>query len=193
MAIQIAQSIGAEVYVTVGSDEKKTLLKSLYNIPDDHILYSRDTSFARDLMLKTSDKGVDVVLNSLSGDGLVSSWECIAPFGRFVEIGKVDVESNSRLPMAHFKKNVSFSLVAVDHMCTYDPTLIQTPMEVVISMIGAGTLKHASPLQDFSVAKIEDAFRLMQGGKHTGKLVINLNTTDPVPVSSPRYISPLPC
>jgi NADPH:quinone reductase-like Zn-dependent oxidoreductase len=184
MAIQIAQTIGAEVYVTVGSDEKKSLLKRLYNIPDDHILYSRDTSFARDLMLKTSNRGVDVVLNSLSGDGLVSSWECIAPFGRFVEIGNVDVESNSKLPMAHFKKNVSFSLVAVDHMCTYDPTLIQAPMELVVSMVGAGTLKHASPLQEFSVAKLEDAFRFMQGGKHTGKLVINFNTTDPVPVSS---------
>lgn len=193
MAIQIAQSIGAEVYVTVGSDEKKTLLKRLYNIPDDHILYSRDTSFARDIMLKTSNKGVDVVLNSLSGDGLVSSWECIAPFGRFVEIGKVDVENNSKLPMAQFKKNVSFSLVAVDHMCTYDPTLIQAPMEVVISMIRAGTLKPASPLQEFSVAKVEDAFRLMQGGKHTGKLVINLNTTDPVPVSRLDYISTFIC
>lgn len=190
MAIQIAQIIGAEVFVTVGSDEKKELLKRLYNIPDDHILYSRDLSFARDIMRLTTNKGVDVVLNSLSGDGLVASWECIAPFGRFVELGKADVESNSKLPMIHFAKNVSFSLVAVDLMCIHNPALIQPPLEVVVSMVGAGTLAPASPLQQFPVANIEDALRLMQGGKHTGKLVINLNTTDQVPVSdqSPDHL-----
>ena len=70
-----------------------------FGIPADHIFYSRNTSFAQGVMRMTEGKGVDVVLNSLSGDGLRASWECMAAFGRFVEIGKADITSNSGLPM----------------------------------------------------------------------------------------------
>ena len=78
-AIQVAQHIGAEIYVTVGSDEKKTLLMTEYGIPEDHIFYSRNISFAQGVMRMTGNRGVDVVLNSLSGEGLSPSWGCIAP------------------------------------------------------------------------------------------------------------------
>lgn len=77
-AIQIAKYVGAEIYVTVGSDHKKKLLMRTYDIPEDHILYSRNTSFAQGIMRLTNNRGVDVVLNSLSGESLVASWDCIA-------------------------------------------------------------------------------------------------------------------
>jgi NADPH:quinone reductase-like Zn-dependent oxidoreductase len=35
----------------------------------------------------TGGKGVDVVVNSLAGEALRKTWECIAEFGRFVEVG----------------------------------------------------------------------------------------------------------
>ena len=50
-----------------------------YGVAEDHICYSRNTSFAQGIMRMTDNKGVDVVLNSLSGEGLTASWECIAP------------------------------------------------------------------------------------------------------------------
>lgn len=77
-AIQVAQYLGAEIFVTVGSDKKKRLVMDLYSIPEDHIFYSRDTSFAQGIMRITKDRGIDVVLNSLSGEGLRASWECLA-------------------------------------------------------------------------------------------------------------------
>ena len=79
-AIQIAQIIGLEIFVTVGSGEKKQLLIDTYKIPESHILYSRDLSFAQGIKRLTK-RGVDIVLNSLAGEGLVASWECIAPYG----------------------------------------------------------------------------------------------------------------
>ncbi|GAB1200207.1 hypothetical protein APSETT444_009575 [Aspergillus pseudonomiae] len=178
MAIQIAQNLGAEIFVTVGSQEKRNFLSERYNIPQDHILYSRDTSFARRLMQLTGDRGVDVVLNSLSGDSLIASWECIAPFGRFVEIGRADVDANSRLPMGRFAKNVSFSVVAMDHVCHACPALIQESLEPVLRMIAEKALQPAWPLQDYPVSALEDAFRLVQSGKSSGKVVINLGEAD---------------
>ena len=78
-AIQVARYLGAEIFVTVGSDAKKRLIMDLYGIPEDHVFYSRNTSFARGIMRITRGRGVDVVLNSLSGEGLRASWDCVAP------------------------------------------------------------------------------------------------------------------
>ena len=77
-AIQVAKYLGAEIFVTVGSDKKKKLVMDLYDIPENHIFFSRNTSFAQGIMRITKDRGVDVILNSLSGEGLRASWECIA-------------------------------------------------------------------------------------------------------------------
>lgn len=44
----IAQHIGAVIYATVGSDKKKRLFMDSYKIPEDHIFYSRNTSFVQE-------------------------------------------------------------------------------------------------------------------------------------------------
>ena len=88
-AVILAQSIGADVYLTVGSDEKKALLMQTYGIPSDHFFSSRNTSFALGVKRMTHGRGVDLILNSLSGDLFKASWECIAPLGRFIEIENV--------------------------------------------------------------------------------------------------------
>ncbi|KAL5041372.1 hypothetical protein BDW71DRAFT_212203 [Aspergillus fruticulosus] len=193
MAVQIAQALGAEVFVTVSTEEKKSLLQRLYNIPEDHIMQSRGVSFQRHIMRMTEGRGVDVVLNSLSGDGLIASWECIAPYGRFIELGKTDIEANSKLSMLNFARNVSFSAVAVDEMLVEKPTLVRELLNGVMRMVQDGTLTHPKPLQEFPVSAAIDAFKLMQGGKNMGKLVIGLGTTDLVRTSlhhTPSYSLP---
>ncbi|KFY19775.1 hypothetical protein V493_07834, partial [Pseudogymnoascus sp. VKM F-4281 (FW-2241)] len=101
-AIQLAQRLGAEVYVTVGTLEKKAHIMSLFGIPADRIFSSRDVSFEAGVKRVTDGKGVDVVLNSLAGESLRASWRCVAPFGRFVELGKRDIEAGGRLDMGPF-------------------------------------------------------------------------------------------
>lgn len=182
MAIQVAQWIGAEVFVTVGFEDKKCLVMELYQIPEDHILYSRDTSFAAGIMRMTGNRGVDVILNSLSGDSLLASWQSVAPFGRFVEIGKADIHSNSSLPMAYFAKTVSFFALAVDYMITHRPALIRKSLAAVMNMLTNGNLKTAYPLHTYPVSKVEEAFRLLQSGRNTGKTVLTISPTDLVAV-----------
>jgi NADPH:quinone reductase-like Zn-dependent oxidoreductase len=89
IAMQYAKHFGMEIFATLGSPAKRKLVHELYGIPDDHILNSRDTSFAMAIKRLTGGRGVDVVLNSLSGDILRQSWKSLAPGGTFVEVGKV--------------------------------------------------------------------------------------------------------
>ncbi len=87
MAVSISRMLGAQIFATVGYDDKKEFLVTKFGIDPENIFYSRDTSFAEGIMRVTEGYGVDVVVNSLSGDGLQASFECMAPHGRFVEIG----------------------------------------------------------------------------------------------------------
>ena len=177
VAIRIAQSLGAEVFATVSSDEKRQFIAENYQIPEDHIFYSRNTSFA-DGIRQATDNGVDVVLNSLAGEGLVASWECIAPFGRFIELGKLDIESNAKLPMAYFAKNASFTAVALDEICAKRPSLLGKLLATVVEQVRAGTLSTASPPEEFPISNVEGAFKHIQSGQCMGKVVLNLNPSD---------------
>jgi NADPH:quinone reductase-like Zn-dependent oxidoreductase len=90
VAIQMAKLIGAEIFATVGSDEKKRFLVEHYGISEDHVFNSRSSAFADGILQMTNGYGIDVILNSLSGDSLLASWNLIAPYGRFIELGKKD-------------------------------------------------------------------------------------------------------
>jgi NADPH:quinone reductase-like Zn-dependent oxidoreductase len=91
--------------VTVGNEEKVQFLQTEFGIPRNRIFNSHDSSFLPDLMRETDNRGVDLVLNSLSGDLLHVSWKCVAPGGRFIELGKRDFIGRGKLSMDIFQDN----------------------------------------------------------------------------------------
>ncbi|KAI6084919.1 hypothetical protein F4821DRAFT_164132 [Hypoxylon rubiginosum] len=181
MAIWMAKMKGAEVFATVGSEEKRKFLKETFGIPDDHIFNSRNTSFAQGVLRVTNGYGVDVVLNSISGDGLRATWECMAPFGRFVEIGVVDIKANSSLPMAGFARNVSYSAVDLRYVILQNPELTSELLKATIGLLTEGAVQHPGPLHLYPVSKAEQAFRYLQGGKNIGRIILNVDPSDVVP------------
>ncbi|TGO56821.1 hypothetical protein BOTNAR_0215g00160 [Botryotinia narcissicola] len=104
--IQLCQYIGAEIFVTVGTEEKRQLLSEKYGIPRDHMFSSRNTKFASDIMEITKGKGIDVIINSLTGELLDASWRICADGGSMVEIGKKDIVARSYLSMEPFDRNL---------------------------------------------------------------------------------------
>ena len=132
----------------------------------------------------TNGYGVDVVLNSLAGDGLKASWECVAPYGRFIEIGKADIVANGSLPLGGFSRNVTFSAVDLHHIAQSNITLMRELIDAVMGLISRGVIYHPSPLHVHTVSEIEAAFRYLQSGKSLGRIVISVNPSDIVQVSS---------
>ena len=106
--------MGAEIYATVGSEDKVQFLMKTFNIPRHRIFNSRDDSFVEGIMRETNHNGVDLVLNSLSGELLHATWECVAPFGKMVEIGKRDLIGFGKLDMNVFLANRTYSCVDAD-------------------------------------------------------------------------------
>ncbi|KAI0382791.1 putative polyketide synthase [Hypomontagnella monticulosa] len=182
-AVMLCQLYGAEIFVTVGTKEKKEHMMKTYGISEDHIFSSRNLTFADGIKRLTEGKGVDIVLNCLSGEALKASWSLIAPFGRFIEIGKKDIEDNTRLGMAPFIKNVTFASVDLTVIFRQRKDLGARLLSEVMELLRDGSIGQVSPITLFPFSKIEEAFRYMQAGKHMGKIVLTPQADDMVPVA----------
>lgn len=175
-AVSLAQYLKAgEIFVTVGSEEKRALMREHFQIPDENIFSSRDLHFSDQILRKTNGYGVDVVLNSLSGDALQKSCSLVAPFGRFVEIGKKDLISNARLEMGYLERNITFTTVDLTLVARKRPAVNQELYRTIFDLVSQEKIKVLSPITVNGVSELESSFRLMQAGKHMGKLLIELD------------------
>ncbi|KAI1078778.1 putative polyketide synthase [Whalleya microplaca] len=180
-AITLAQQIGAIVYTTVGSSNRRRFLVKELNVPGSHIFNSRDESFVEDLHNMTNGRGVDVVVNSLTGALMHASWGCLANFGRFVEIGKREFLDAGKLEMDVFLRNVSFSAFDLDELFFSDNLIHRDTycrlFDDVFSMYRSGHIKPV-PITRFEVADISKAYRYFSSRDRIGKIVISLENDD---------------
>ncbi|KAJ3552237.1 hypothetical protein NPX13_g11163 [Xylaria arbuscula] len=181
-AIQMAQHIGAEVLVTVSSETEKNLLKEKYGIPDNHIFSNKDAGFVQGIKRVTKGEGVQVVINSLTGELLRQTWHCIAPFGRFIELGVKDIKSNTGLDMVPFLNNASFSGVNLLQMYRTNKRVFSKLLADVIKKYTEGVFKLV-PLNIKKFSEISDAFRILQSRRSLGKVVLQVVDNDLVPVT----------
>jgi D-arabinose 1-dehydrogenase-like Zn-dependent alcohol dehydrogenase/acyl carrier protein len=167
-AIQVARHIGATVIATAGSPEKSSLLKQL---GVDHVLDSRSLAFADEVMRLTNGAGVEVVLNSLFGEAMERSIEVLAPFGRFLELGKRDYYENTHLGLRPFRRNLSYFGIDADQLLTCQPALAERLLGELMRLFEDGALTPL-PYRVFDADDAVAAFRLMQQAGHIGKIVI---------------------
>ena len=184
-AIMLAQHAGAEIFATVGSEEKKHLLIEKYGIPGDRIFSSRATAFEQGILNATESKGVALVLSSVSAEMRRLSLNVLAPLGRLVEIGKRDLELNAHLEMSNFTKALTFAAVDLEILAREHPPIIKKTLRAVFDALKdhPEAIKPVTPITTFPVSKIESAMRMIQGGKHIGKIIIEAKDDDHVLVS----------
>lgn len=185
-AITIAQHFGARIFATCGNDEKKAFLVSEYGIPEENIFSSKDFSFVQGILDATKD-GVDIILNSLSGEFITESCRCLATFGRFIEIGKNDILGRSKLDMGIFNKSTSFMALDLSRVYELDREIIGEMLEKILGLLTDGTLKKASPVHVRKLSDAAEAFRFMSTGKHIGKMVLDIESMSEIQVTIPNY------
>ncbi|MDC0749537.1 type I polyketide synthase [Polyangium mundeleinium] len=183
-AIQLARFLGAQIFATAGSEDKRAYLRSL---GVEHAMDSRSLDFAGQVLEQTSGQGVDVVLNTLTGDGRTRSLEILAPYGRFVELSKRDIYDNGQLAMTPFRKSLSYAAVDLAGMSVERPALLGALLQEVMQLFDMGVFQPL-PVKEFRVDEARDAYRLMAQAKHVGKIVVLMN--DPavpiLPVEDPK-------
>jgi acyl transferase domain-containing protein/NADPH:quinone reductase-like Zn-dependent oxidoreductase len=169
-AIQVAQDIGAEIYATAGTDERRELLRGL---GIDQVMDSRSLGFAEEIRSVTGGRGVDVVLNSLSGEALLKGLSALSSNGRFIEIGKRDIYQDRPIGLLPFRNNLSFIAVDLDKIIRDDPDMIGRMMKIIARKLSDGTYSPL-PFRLMPLALAQEAFRCMAQAKHIGKIVLTI-------------------
>ena len=186
-AIAIARHAGAEIFATAGSPGRRELLRQM---GIERVYDSRSTEFADQIRRDTNGYGVDIVLNSLIGAAQRAGLELLAFGGRFIEIGKKDVYEHTRVDLFLFRHNLAFHYVDLVLMISDAPHRIGDLLHTVYQLVGDGVLPvpehHEHPL-----AEAGTAIRAMSAAEHTGKLVLTVPRSGPIPVVVPPAKAPV--
>lgn len=170
-AVQLARYLGAEVFATAGSSEKRDFV---YLLGADHVLDSRSLAFSDEILALTDGEGVDVVLNSLAGEAIRRNLRVLKPFGRFLELGKRDFFENTPIGLRPFKDNISYFGIDADQLLIARPELAARLFREVMALFREGVLSPL-PCRVFPAERVVDAFRVMQQARHIGKVVVTLD------------------
>ncbi|XXF76318.1 SDR family NAD(P)-dependent oxidoreductase [Myxococcaceae bacterium GXIMD 01537] len=169
-AIEVARWCGAEVIATAGSEEKRQYLRD-QGLP--HVSHSRDVSFVEDVRAWTGGRGVDVVLSFMPGEIMTRSFSCLAPFGRFIELGKMSFEQDELLRLRPFNENLMYAAVDFDRLLESRPEAVRELYQEVLQRFEEGSFRPL-PSRAWPASQVEEAFRTMARGKHIGKVCITM-------------------
>lgn len=178
-AIQIAKMRGARIFATAGNEKKRQYLRDL---GCEQVWNSRNLEFVDGVKQVTCGRGVDVILNSLSGEALHHSLELLAPFGSFCEVGKKDIAEERWMPMKAFNKNINFFSMDLDRMGAVCPEKVLDIVTKIVRDIMNDKI-ILPPCKVYPAAKAVEAFRTLASAQHIGKIVINFTDTKDVMVN----------
>ncbi|KAJ2981030.1 hypothetical protein NUW58_g6791 [Xylaria curta] len=173
LALHRKAEVSTQIFVTVGTDEKRQFLERKYGIPRNRMFSSRTTEFATGIMKATGGQGINVIINSLTGELLDASWRIMADGGNMVEIGKRDILDRNTLAMEPFDRNCSFRAVDMSYSKHMNDQLVASLFDELFVLIDAGHIKPNHPITKFGFDKAADALSHIRNGRHLGKIVLS--------------------
>jgi NADPH:quinone reductase-like Zn-dependent oxidoreductase len=190
-SVQVCKHLGAEIFATAGNDEKRRFLAENYGIPPERIFSSRSSGFGDGIRALTGGRGVDVVLNFLTGDLLDESWRLLADNGTLLEIGKRDIMDRNTLCMEPFNRNCSYRGIDISRPSILDDLpLVERVLQTIRQLLVEGHINPITPVRVFPFAQLRDAMRYMRSGEHMGKIVLSTEDTGDLGVPVRRATNP---
>ena len=165
-AVKLAQRAGAEVFATAGSKWKRELL---HEMGVTHVFDSRSVSFADEVLARTGGCGVDLVLNSLSGELIDASFRALARGGTFVEIGRRGIKDPTWV--AGLDRELRYFMVDWSQFAEKSVSLLGGMLARLVDELRQGTLT-VLPRHVFDSEEAGRAFRFMAQARHAGKIIV---------------------
>jgi NADPH2:quinone reductase len=170
-AIMLAKAMGHRVFVTAGSDEK---CAACIKLGADVAINYKTQDFVEEVKKATNGKGVDVILDMVTGTYLQREIDCLADDGRIVVIAI----------MGGSKSEVNTGQILRRRLTVTGSTLRPRPVafkrqiakelhEHVWPLLNSGKLKPVI-YKTFSLEQAADAHRLMESSEHVGKIILTV-------------------
>lgn len=132
-AVQVAGALGARVLATAHPDKWPAL--NAMGVAEARLASSRSPEFEERFRAATGGAGVDVVLNSLTGELVDASLRLLGSGGRFVELGKTDIRDAAEAEAAH--PGVRYQAIDLSRA---DPDLVRRLLTELVDLFENGTL-----------------------------------------------------
>ncbi|MFD4764542.1 SDR family NAD(P)-dependent oxidoreductase, partial [Streptomyces sp. NPDC058439] len=165
-AVQLARHLGLDVFGTASPAKWDALRRA--GLDDAHIASSRTTDFEARFRTATGGRGVDIVLNSLTGDILDATLRLLAPGGRLAEMGKADLRDPEQVAAAH--SGVRYR--------SFDPSeagpqRLGEILTDILALFDSGALQ-LPPATAWDIRDTAAAFRHISQARHIGKNVVTV-------------------
>ncbi|TLD14962.1 hypothetical protein PspLS_10834 [Pyricularia sp. CBS 133598] len=190
-AICLAQEHGARLFATVGNSQEKELLIKKYGVPEHQIFSSMISGLGSKIRMATSGRGADIVLDSAPDDAVTEAWDCLAKFGRFVNISSRDSGQGVRRHMMENKKNLSYTSVDIFDLAEEKPSIIGRVFTKLRNLLESGAICPPGPIHGFPISDLESAFKALQTGRLVGKIAVMANAGDKVKATRSQRASNL--
>jgi acyl transferase domain-containing protein/NADPH:quinone reductase-like Zn-dependent oxidoreductase/acyl carrier protein len=185
MAVQLAQLVGAEIFATVGSNRKVEFLKRM---GIENTINHREVDFADEILRRTAGEGVDIVINTVSGETLQKGLDILAPEGRYVEIAVFGLQASKSVNLSRLIDNQSFYSFNTKKFFLKHPEERIRYLETMASYLGSGKIKPTIA-QVFPFDRVVDAYDLKENRETIGRVVVSLaENTLSAPAEASQYI-----
>jgi NADPH:quinone reductase-like Zn-dependent oxidoreductase len=182
-AIQLAKLRGAQVYATASSAQKLEIARTQ---GADCVINYREEDFSDVVRRETGGYGVDVVMDSVGGKTFRTSWNLLAPMGRYILYGFAGVVNRRGIgkltalkefasvpliyPPTLLQRNVGlhcFNLFFLTHKVEYLTRVAQSILKLYLE-------KKIHPVigKTFSFQEIAEAHAYLQSRQSYGKVVV---------------------
>ncbi|KAK7994631.1 polyketide synthase [Apiospora marii] len=169
-AVHVAQHLGAEAYVVVSDEERRDVVIRSCGIDAARVLCTASLYFEREVRAATQDHGMDVVLTSSCGNVHGSSaadeakvWECVAPFGRIVEI-QSSLSGRRGDATHHLAENVTFTTVNLPKLATARPKVMAAALAAVADAFARGAFRPLGGVVVLPVSDLQKGLQMVQQG-----------------------------
>lgn len=172
-AIQLARAFGAEVWTTVGNQEKA---EACLKAGAQHALIYRDTDFEAGIRQATGGQGVDVILDMVGGAYINKNLRLLAVNGRLVQIAFLEGSKAEIDALPIMTKRLSFTGSTLRPRSDEDKGAIaQALADKVLPLMEQG---RCLPLihQVFPLEEAAQAHALMESSRHIGKIMLKVRT-----------------
>jgi NADPH2:quinone reductase len=156
-AVQLCRFAGARVYGTASSEEKRALVRELGAEPRGYD--------------ELDDLRVDVVLDTVGGELFQRSLRLLEPLGTIVAVGYAGGAWQPLDPALVVGRNISVVGLYLGRLMEHRPHVVHDAARELLALWERGELR---PLvgASFPLDEAEQAFRLIEERRHTGKVVL---------------------
>ena len=168
LLIQIAKDAGAEVFTTVGSEEKKEAANSA---GADHVILYREVAFEEAVTAIAGDRPLDVVYDGVGASTFDAGLGLLRPRGMMVSFGNASGPVEPVAPLTLSRNGSLFLTRPTLGNYIGERTELQTRSSELFEWISNGSL-DVMVGATFPLAEAADAHRALESRLTAGKLLI---------------------